>query len=296
MNIRKIYTFPAVFCLIGMTAFSAPLQNKIKITATFYPLYIMLENLTENVPDVEISMLAPVNTGCLHDYEMTTRDMKTITGCNILIANGAGMETFLEKALSMKKGAVIVAADGFPLTDNNPHVWVSPAGAIYEVQHIASGLEKLDSTHADLYKQNADVYMQKLRTLSSGMHKMLDGFTGSRIITFHEAFPYFASEFHLQIVSVVEREPGTIPNAKELAGLITMIKKAQQDGTSISLFAEPQYSSSAAEVISRETGLTVYELDPCVTGSLDKDSYINSMKQNAAMLQKALSGSGKQRK
>jgi zinc transport system substrate-binding protein len=291
MNVKRIGSFLAVFCIAGMTAFSAPSQKKLKITATFYPLYIMLENLTKNVPDVEISMLAPVNTGCLHDYELTTRDMKTITACDILIANGAGMETFLEKALSMKKGAVVVAADGFQLTDNNPHVWVSPAGAVYEVEHIASGLERLDSAHADMYRKNADAYTQKLRTLSSGMHKTLDGFAGSRIITFHEAFPYFASEFHLQIVSVVEREPGTIPNAKELAELITMIKNAQQNGTNICLFAEPQYSSSAAEVISRETGLTVYELDPCVTGPLDEDSYINSMTRNAAVLQKALSRS-----
>jgi zinc transport system substrate-binding protein len=290
MNTKKTSTFLAVFCIFGMTAFSAPSQKKLKITATFHPLYIMLENITENVPGVEISMLAPPSVGCLHDYELTTKDMKTITSCDILIANGAGMENFLEKALSMKKGAVIIAADGFKLTDDNPHVWVSPAGAVYEVQQIAAGLEKLDSVHADLYKKNTDIYVSKLQNLSSDMHKALDGFAGSRIITFHEAFPYFASEFHLQTASVVEREPGTIPNAKELAELIDQIKKTQKEGSKISLFAEPQYSSSAAGVIARETGLVVYELDPCVTGPLDKDSYINSMKQNTVVLQKALSG------
>ncbi len=266
--------------------------SAIKITATFHPLYIMLENITANVPDVEITMLAPPNTGCLHDYELTTKDMKSITTCDILIANGAGMETFLDKALSMKKGSVIVAAEDFHLTDDNPHVWVSPKGAIYEVQKIAEGLEKLDSRHADLYKKNADIYINKLQDLSSAMHKALDGFAGSRIITFHEAFPYFASEFRLQIASVVEREPGTIPNAKELAALINQIKTAQKDGNKICLFAEPQYSSSAAEVIAKETGLTVYELDPCVTGPLDKDSYIDTMKKNLTVLEKALSSSG----
>lgn len=290
MNIKRIGAFLAVFCMVGITVFSAPAQKKLKITATFHPLYIMLENITENVPGVEISMLAPANTGCLHDYELTTRDMKTITGCDILVANGAGMESFLEKALSMKKGAVILAADGFQLTDDNAHVWVSPAGAVYEVQRIAAGLEKLDSAHAAMYKKNADAYIAELQALSADMHKALDGFAGSRIITFHEAFPYFASEFRLQIASVIEREPGTIPSAKELAELIAQIKKVQKAGGGISLFAEPQYASSAADVIARETGLTVYELDPGVTGSLDKDSYINAMKQNTVVLQKALAG------
>ena len=290
---KKMTAALAAFCLAALTAFSAQPQKVLKITATFHPLYIMLENITENVPGVEIAMLAPANTGCLHDYELTTRDMKAITNCDILVANGAGMENFLQKALSMKKGAVIVAADGFPLTENNPHVWVSPTGAVYEVQNIAAGLEKLDTAHAALYKQNADTYVSKLQQLSSDMHAALDGFAGSRIVTFHEAFPYFASEFHLSIASVIEREPGTIPNARELADLIAQIKQAQKDGSSISLFAEPQYSSSAAGVIARETGLTVYELDPCVTGPLDKDSYITSMRQNMTVLQKALSRAGK---
>lgn len=303
MNAIKIKNLFAVLCAGGIIISSAQARGTgekgtasqkpaVKITATFHPLYIMLENLTENVPGVSISMLAPPNTGCLHDYELTTKDMKAITDCDILIANGAGMETFLEKALSMKNGAVIVAAEGFTLTDNNPHIWVSPAGAIYEVKQIAAGLEKLDSSHSDLYRKNADSYVKKLEALSAEMHEALDSFAGSRIITFHEAFPYFASEFHLQIVSVVEREPGTIPNAKELAELIAMIKKIRQSNTHISLFAEPQYASSAAEVIASETGLNVYELDPGVTGSLDKDSYIHAMEGNLMVLKKALSSAG----
>ena len=81
-------------------------------------------------------------------------------------------------------------------------------------------------------------------------------------MTFHEAFPYFAKEFNLNIISVVEREPGTEPTPAELQETIEQVKKLPVKV----LFTEPQYSPSAAETIARETGAKIYTLDPVVTG------------------------------
>lgn len=270
-------------------------ENKadtVKITATFYPLYIMCLNITAGIPDVELSMLAPPQTGCLHDYMLTTKDMQAITSCDILVANGAGMETFLDKAVDMKKGSLITAAEGYALIDKNPHVWVSPKGALYEVKKIAEGLESLDVKHKTLYEANAGIYFARLAELSEKMHTELFPYEGSCIITFHEAFPYFASDFGLKLASVVEREPGTVPSAKELDSIITQIKEIQKNGKHICLYAEPQYSSSSADIIAKETGLTVYELDPCVTGEMTADAYINAQEKNLAVLEKSLSGNG----
>ncbi len=261
----------------------------ISITATFYPLYIMLMNITDNVPGVTLTLLAPAETGCLHDYQLTTQDMKTISACSIIVANGAGMEDFLEKVLEEKKDAVIIASEGYDLIDDNAHIWVSPKGASHEVRQIARGLARLDPDHAAAYTANADAYCAKLSELSARMHQTLDGFQGASIITFHEAFPYFASEFKLNTAAVIEREAGTSPSAKELAELIAVVK-SHQGADGVSLFAETQYSSAAAEVIAAETGLTVYELDPAVTGIMDKDAYLTAMEKNMQVLQQALAG------
>ncbi|MDU5261319.1 MAG: zinc ABC transporter substrate-binding protein, partial [Clostridium celatum] len=53
----------------------------------------------------------------------------------------------------------------------------------------------------------------------------------------------------------------------------------------------PQYSSKIAETIATETGATVYELDPIVTGDSTPDAYddyINKMKENLNVLKEAL--------
>ena len=268
-------------------------DGSIKICATFYPLYVMLLNITDGVPGVELSMLAPSDTGCLHDYQLTTRDMKAIESCDVLVANGAGMEDFLDKALSLKKERTIVAAEGMHLVDNNPHVWVSPSGALYEVEHITQKLSELDSTRGALYRKNADAYEAKLTILLNEMHRSLDKYAGAKVITFHEAFPYFTAEFKFTPVAVIERDAGTEPSAKELASLIKTIQAAQAGGEKITLFAEPQYPSGAAEIISKETGLTVGELDPAVTGALDKDAYLDAMKKNEDVLKQMLGDGGR---
>ena len=141
-------------------------NDHLVVTATFYPMYIMLLNITENIPDIELKLLAPAETGCLHDYQLSTADMKTIISSDVIVANGAGMEDFLEKVLESQKNCPIIeAAQGYPLLEDNPHVWVSLKGAMYEVDHIATALSELDPDHQALYQNNAKTYIQKLHLM-----------------------------------------------------------------------------------------------------------------------------------
>lgn len=290
---KKIFSFLLIlflFCACNKKSVETKTStdsSKVVITASFYPIYIMLLNLCENAENVELRLLAPSNTGCLHDYELTTRDMKSISDSDILVLNGLGMESFLDKALEMKKGSAIVASEGFEISSEeiNPHLWVGISGAIYEVQKIAEKLMLLNPQNASIYRSNLSNYSKKLEELKQKMHSEMDKFSGKTIVTFHEAFPYFAEEFNLKIASVIEREPGTVPSPKELNEIIETVKRVNaEENTFVPLFAEPQYSSSSAEVISKSTGSKIYELDPCVTGELSKDSYISSMEKNLEVL------------
>ena len=96
-------------------------------------------------------------------------------------------------------------------------------------------------------------------------------------------------QFGFEISAVIEQEPGTVPSAKELAKIIERIKSVTNLGENVALFAEPQYSSSAAKIIGKETGLSVYELDPCVNGQLEKNAYIEGMEKNLSVLMNAFS-------
>jgi zinc transport system substrate-binding protein len=257
----------------------------LRIVTSFYPVYIATLNVAKDVPGVDVGNLAAPFTGCLHDYSLTAEDMKRLTGADIFVVNGAGMESFLDKALAQAPGISIVnASDGIDLIDGNPHVWVSVTLARRQVENIAAGLAAADPAHAELYRSNAATYLSRLEALRAKMQDGLKGFRGRKIVTFHEAFPYFAREFGLEIAAVIEREPGSEPSARDLARTIDLVRKTGVRA----LFAEPQYPAKAAAAIAAETGATVYTLDPAVTGDLAPDAYLRIMERNLVELERAL--------
>lgn len=270
-------------------------EDKGRVIATsFYPIYLHTANIAKDIPNVKVINLTKPQTGCLHDYQFTTDDLKTLEGADIFVINGGGMEAFMDKVTGQIPNLKIVEAsrgmellkyrEGGSSEEYNPHVWVSISGAMDEVRNISIQLEDIDPENAESYRANADKYLKKLDELKGKMHEVLDNIKNRDIITFHEAFPYFAREFNLNVVDVIEREPGSQPSAGELAETIDIVRKHNVKA----LFAEPQYSQKAADTIASETGAKVYTLDPVVTGPDDADAYINIMENNLKVLQEAL--------
>lgn len=273
------------------------------IVTSFYPVYIATLNITSGVNGVTLRNLTQAATGCLHDYQLTPQDMTALEGADIFVINGVGMEAFLDKViLDRPRLTIINASTGIdligtgqlndltaPLADQdkfeyNPHVWVSVTNAISQVRNIASALAKWDTANGIAYRKNADAYIARLDTLQIKMHTALDSLKNKKIITFHEAFPYFAKEFGLDIVAVVEREPGSEPSAGELARTVARIREAGVTA----IFAEPQYPANAAKTIADESGINVFLLDPVVTGPDSLDAYISIMYRNLEVLRSAL--------
>lgn len=256
-----------------------------RVVTSFYPMYVATLNLVAGVEGVEVVNLTQPFTGCLHDVQLTPAEMVKLSGADALVINGAGMESFMDKALEVvAKERVIEASDGVELLDENAHVWLSVSLHLKQVENIAAGLERLDPAHAAGYRANAAAYTAKLEALRDRMREGLRDLSRRDIVTFHEAFPYFAKEFNLKIAAVIEREPGAEPSATELAETIDLVRASGVKA----LFAEPQYPARAAESIARESGARVYTLDPAVTGPMDADAYIRIMDANLRVLEEAL--------
>lgn len=270
---------------------SSVAEKTTTIAASFYPMYIFALNVAKDIPNVKVIDMTKPTAGCLHDYAATPEDLKNLEGAKVLIINGAGMESFMDKITSQMPDLKIVeASKGIELIKgsgdegDNAHVWVSITNAITQVQTIGNQLALLDPTNATKYKENTNEYIKKLEAERAKMHLALDGMKNRDIVTFHEAFPYFAKEFNFNIVAVIEREPGSTPNAKDLSETIDRVKNLKVKA----LFAEPQYSAKAAETIATATGAKVYTLDPVVMGPMEADAYINIMDNNLKTLEEAL--------
>ena len=278
-----------ILLLAGILALPARADEPLRVVTSFYPVYVAALNVTAGVPGVEVHNLTSPHIGCLHDYQLTAGDVRQLADADLLLANGAGMEKFLGKVKEQSPSlSVVEASEGIPLMDGNPHVWVSFEGASRQVDNIAEALALAAPEKADAFRANAATYKAALAALNEKTKSALAPYAGTPIVTFHEAFPYFARDYRLDLVGVIAREPGTEPSARELADTIGLVRERKVKA----LFAEPQFPDKSAQVISRETGVKVHELDPVVTGPSEpseaRGAFLRAMEKNLGVLQEAL--------
>ena len=271
----------------------------VDLMATFYPVYILAENVLDGVEGVTLSSMTPPSTGCLHDYQLLTSDMRALAKCSALIINDAGMETFLPDVtgqfpnlavIDCSQGVELLAEEAEHGHDHdqetyNAHIWLAPKNAIQMVENIRDGLSSLLPDQKDRIAANAEAYIEKLTALDGELRAAIEPLPRKQIVTFHEAFPYFAQAYGLEVAAVVALEPDEPISPRMLKQVIEKVKAAGNPP----LFSEPQYENTALRAVAQETGAPIYELDPLVTGGGEKTAYEDVMRKNLQVLLEALS-------
>ena len=275
------------------------------IVTSFYPIWLLALNLADGVPELEVRNLAAPGTGCLHDYQLQTGDMKVLSEADLFLVNGAGMESYLDHVFSAFPDLPVAeAAAGIPLlteTDAltigeneddgeiNAHIWLSAANAAVMAENLAKAMEAQFPDRQEKIEDNRKALQARLLALDQELREGLSGLPRKEIITFHEAFPYFARAYGLDIVAVVNREPGETLTPAQLAQLAEAIVALDAPP----LFVEPQYEDLSARTLAAETGAAIYTLDPVVTGpeeDVPPDYYETVMRRNMETLREALGG------
>ena len=276
------------------------------IVTSFYPIWIMTLNLTSGLEDhVTVRNLAAPTVGCLHDYQLQPADMKALTAADAFLINGAGMEAFLpEITRSLPDLPIVEASEGIELLENgsaveileaeeegetNSHIWLDPLRAVRMAENLAAGLIRVLPGDEAVITANLADYRARLEALDARLRQELGDLPRQDIVTFHEAFPYFAAAYGLNVVAVVNKEPGEVLTPAQLGELVREIRLLGNPP----LFVEPQYTDLSAQTLSSETGAPVYSLDPIVTGpeeNVPLDYYEAMMLQNMNTLITALSG------
>lgn len=275
------------------------------IVTSFYPIHLFALNLLDGIDGIEIAALAEPGTGCLHDYQLQTGDMKTLARADAFLINGAGMEGYLDGVFdAFPTLPVVDASVGVDLLEDcadhghddhdhdhdhayNAHIWLDAQNAILMVNNLADGLITTLPAHADAIAANRDSYIARLTALDDELTAALSAVAKKDVVTFHEAFPYFAKAYGLNVAAVINRDPDDALSPRALAELCKTVAALGAPP----LFVEPQYEDMAAQTISRETGAPLYVLDPIVTGpeaAVPLTWYEDVMRQNLAVLVEAL--------
>ena len=284
--------------LAPVAAADAPLR----VLTSFLPIHLFTINVAEGVTGISVDMMLPASLGCPHDYALTASDMRKIAGADIFIANGMGMETFLDTVvrkanprLPVIETALFVpplrAAEkekhvGHAHQNENPHTWVSPKNAILQVRAIEKALGDASPKNRNKFRANADAYVRRLESLDREYREASAKFRKRNIVTFHNSFDYMAKEYGLTIVGRIEDVPGQQPSAGEILALLRTIREKKVPA----IFAEPQNTERIIDIIAREAGIPVYRLDSVVAGQATPTSYEDAMRHNLKILTELLCG------
>jgi ABC-type Zn uptake system ZnuABC Zn-binding protein ZnuA len=256
-------------------------------------------DLVEQVggPDVTVHSLVPKG-GEVHTFDPTPRGFEQVARAELLVANGLGLDDWLVKVASDTgtTAPVVKLAEGVPadrlLGDEdgtpNPHLWLDVELARLYVAHIADALGTADPAHAGRYRERAAAYDQRLVTLHAAIRDQLASIPADerKVISFHDAFPYFARAYGLEIVGTIVDAPGQDPSAGEVSKLVDAVR---ENGVT-AVIAEAQFNADLVRTLADETGARVVtDLYDDTLGDPPVDTYQAMMTWDADKLTEALS-------
>lgn len=300
---KKVLALLVALSMMFIACACSASAGQVQVMTSFYPLYIFALNVFDGVDGVTVSCMTTPSTGCLHDYQLLASDMMKLAKADMLIVCGAGMENYLGDVqaqfpnlpvVDCSAGIDLIAEDEHEEAHHhhhdedgeayNAHTWLDAQNAIQIVQTIVQSAAAMMPAQADKIAANAQAYCERLAALDAQIKELLAPDAGRSIVTFHEAFPYFARAYGLHIAAVMSDEHEDSLSPKALREVIETVRALGNPP----LFTEPGSSSVAAQTISQETGAGVYELDPIVTGEATLDTYEARMLNNAYALKNAL--------
>lgn len=304
--------------LLGGTFFYVKLNNEqsddseLLVMTSCNPVYLATINVVGDAQGVTVQNLSQPTTGCLHDYTLTTEDMKNLSKADVLIVNGGGMEGYLEDVVEAYPNLPIIdtfeaVEEDYPVIIEeeaeeeeedhshgtseehhhdegaNSHIWMSEEIYAGQVQAIADGLASLDSSNASVYASNADTFISVMNSQidNQGLDETL---SGANVAVLHEAFAYTAQSLGANIVATMDLDEERQVSAGEVSDFIDAIN---ENNVQV-VFAEYDYGHAMGELITEQTDAKVVYLETLVHGDYSGLDYITVLNKNYAVIKNSL--------
>lgn len=208
---------------------------------------------------VTVRNLVPVGASP-EDYQPTPADIAALRSAAVLVENGAGLETWLQRVLVGAKNPTVVrvvCSDGLPMKGANPHLWMDPMLAQRYVDKVRTVLVAVDPAHKAEYSTRAKQYKLRLRRLQSSIQSQIDTIPSAHrnMIVFHNAWQYYNDRFGLRTIGVVELSPGQEPNPQYIGQLVQLARAYRVRA----IFAEPEYSPKLVQALAQSAGIKTVE-------------------------------------
>lgn len=280
-------------------------ESKVKVMATFYPMYDFTRNVVGEEGCVELMIPATVEP---HEFEPSVKDMANLTEMSALIYNSYNLETWVsqvEKTIDSKNTEMINASKGINFSESSykkgnhekqgghhqgkdPHVWLSPKLAMKEVKNICEGLIKKFPNKKRIFMKNAQKYLKKLKQLDADYKAAFKNARVRKFVTQHAAFSYLANDYDLEQIAITGISPEEEPTPARLVELKQYVEKEKISA----IYFEDTVSSKIAKTLAEEAGVATEVLNP-LEGLSESEikagkDYISVMRENLKSLRQTI--------
>ena len=292
----------------GCKSCNSSASGKTRVAVSIFPIYDVVRRVAGPDADV-ILVLPPGHTE--HSFDPSPKDIEEVSQAKLGVMVGLSLDPWMEKlmkdaapnARTIKVGERVptLTVKDDPIGDEaahrtipeddhdhdkgatDPHVWMDPSRVRLMVKAIGDELSKVDSAHANAYRERATQVDGEIDKLDKEVETQTKAWKTRGFITFHGSFNYFADRYKLDILAVIEPFPGSTPTGE----YIEEVLKVVTDKKVPALFGEPQLDQRPAKTIADQAKIALGTLDP-VGGTPETDSYEKLIRYNVATLEKYL--------
>ncbi|HKW77915.1 MAG TPA: metal ABC transporter substrate-binding protein [Candidatus Limnocylindria bacterium] len=237
----------------------------------------LFADMAANVAGDRVTVESIVPAGShVEEYEPKPEDSKKVAQASLFFVNGLDLDTWAAPLLrdKNKDAPVITLTDGLPAIQENPHMWFDVQLARRYVEKMRDALIALDAAGREAYTRNAARYDAQLVQLDTEVKAQIATIPQARrkLVTSHDAFPYYARAYGLEVVGFAQIEAGKDPTPSELAELVRICRAASVPA----IFSEVGVSPAVAQTLAREAGIAKVVTDLPTDSVVEKpaDTYI----------------------
>jgi len=278
--------------LVATVAACAPSTGGASAKPLVLATTTIFADMAKNVGGDRVTVESIVPAGShVEEYEPKPEDSKKVAQASLFFQNGLDLDKWAEPLLRDRKkdAAVVTLTDGLPAIDNdNPHMWFDVQRGRKYVEKMRDALIALDGAGRQYYTDRARAYDDQLVKLDAEVRSQIAAIPPARrkLVTSHDAFPYFAQAYGLEVLGFAQIEPGKDPTPGELADLVKKVKAAGVPA----IFSEVGVSDAIAQTLAKEAGVTkvVTDLPTDSIAAPPADSYIGVVRAVAQKISEAL--------
>ena len=287
----------ALFACNGVV--TQPVNDKLQVLATTSIVGDVVAQVGGE--HIQVTVLLPLGADP-HAFEPRPRDAAAIVDADIVFANGAGLEEFLqpllesadsqEKLIEVSTGIALLALVNDPEEHGgkDPHIWMDPNNVVIWTENISTTLSAVDPEHAADYKANAENYAASLADLDAWIRSQVAQVAPENrlLVTDHGVFGYFANEYGFTQVGTITGSFSTnaAPSARELSALEDDIRSIGVKA----VFVGETANDLLARQVAQDTGIkvvTIYHAS-LTDANGQVPSYLEFMRYNVNAIVTAL--------